>query len=65
VGKEQEQRKLVTVISRVHQDAPLAEEVGKLFQQDIAQGQHERMAGMDHACEGEARAVTPGARHPW
>ncbi len=57
VGEEEEQRKLVAVISRVHEDGALAEEVGVLLQQDIAEGEHERVAGMNHAGEGEARAV--------
>ena len=57
MGEQEEQRWLVALVSRVHEDGALAEEVGVLLQQDIAESEHERMAGMNHAGESEAGAV--------
>ena len=46
VGEEEEQRKLVGIISRVHEDAALAEQIGVPLQQDVAEGEHDRVAGI-------------------
>ena len=44
------------IVGRVDEDGALAEQVAVLFQQHVADGEHERMAGMDHA----RRRARPG-----
>ena len=46
VGEQEEQRRLVAIVGRVHKDRALAEQVAVLFQKQVADGEHERMAGM-------------------
>ena len=57
VGEQEEQMRLVAVVGRVHEDGALAQEVAVLFQQHVADGEHERVAGMKHAGEGSAGLV--------
>ena len=49
--------RLLAIVGRVHEDGALAEEVAVLFQQQVAHGEHERVAGMEHGGEGQARLV--------
>ena len=52
------------IVSWVHEDGSLAEEVGVLLQQDIADGEHQRVAGMEHAGEGEP-GLSSGRTASW
>ncbi len=49
--------RLLALVSRVHEDGALAEEVAVLFQQQVAHSEHEGVAGMEHGGEGKPRLV--------
>ena len=49
--------RFLSIIDRVHKDCTLAEKVTVLFQQQVADGEHERMTGMEHGSEGGAGFV--------
>ena len=53
------------VVGRIHEDRALAEQVGVLFQQDVADGEHERMTGMHQHGDGPGPACRAAERLPW
>ena len=57
MGEQKEQLRISTIIDRVHKDCSLAEQVAVLFQNQVANGEHERMAGVKHSSEGDTRLV--------
>ena len=57
VGEQEKQMRLFAVVGRVHKDGALTEEVAVLFQNQVAHGEHKRVAGMEHCGEGRAWLV--------
>jgi len=57
VGQQEEQVRLVAAVGRVYQERPLAQQVAVLLEQQVAHGEHERVAGMQHGGERRARPV--------
>ncbi len=48
VGEQEEQRGFRALVGGVHEDRALAQQIGVLLQHHVADGEHERMAGVDH-----------------
>ena len=46
VGEQKEQMRLFAIVGRVHENGALAEKVAVLFQNQVAHGEHQRVAGM-------------------
>ena len=57
MGDEEQERGFFAVIDWVHKDCTLAHQIAVLLQHDVADGEHERVTGMDHLGEGHARLV--------
>ena len=57
VGDEEKERGFFALVGGVHEDRALAHQIAVLLQHDVADGEHERVAGMDHLGEGDARPV--------
>src|SRR6202035_3052071 len=54
VCQQEEDMRLITLVGRVHKNGTLAEEIAMLFEKYVANGKHQRMAGMKHGGEGRA-----------
>ena len=57
VGEQEEQMRLLAIVGRVHKNSALTEEIAVLFQNQVAHGEHQRVAGMEHCGEGRAWLV--------
>ena len=57
VCDEEEQRGFFTLVGGVHEDRTLAHQIAVLLQHDVTDGEHERVTGVDHLAEGNARPV--------
>ena len=62
MGEQEEKMRLFALVGGVHENRALAEQIAVLFQQYVADGEHERMAGMKHGGEGRRRACRAGGR---
>jgi hypothetical protein len=57
VGDEEKKRGFFALVNGVHEDRALAHQIAVLLKNDVTDGEHERVTGMDHLGEGNAWPV--------